>query len=245
MIGLVDMFMNWQENMDTESTLSSTPIHTGTLSDADEAMIRLTAMPRYVCIVNDYYKEGDLKSYILHYQGMIPETLIISFTMQLCSLLNYLHGQQPPVLHRDMKPENVLMSDNGTRVVVTDFGLAKNTEQTYMTTQAGSLPFVAPECWQRRYSTKIDIWAVGCIIYALGTKRASPTATKVMFSEATKHGFADEIREDLKDYSPRVAELVLLLLTLDPHERPSAGGVMEFLVSNFQIQRTANRVINN
>eukprot|EP00760_Papus_ankaliazontas_P025672 PhM_4_TR2841/c0_g1_i2/m.36965 len=234
MIRLVDMFMNWKELMDVGDEDSTTSRE---LSSADEALLRYDAMPRYVCLIMEYLPEGTLRKFLLDLEEPLPEHQVASFTMQLCELLKYLHGQKPPVLHRDIKPDNILMANNGQRLVVTDFGLAKDTaEQTYLTTQAGSLPFVAPECWQRHYSTKVDIWAAGCIVYALCTRRVTPHNTRVMFSEASRPGFEDELRDEiLAVYSPQMVRLVLWLLQPDPKDRPSAADVIEFLKINFGV----------
>ncbi|KAH8620078.1 Protein tyrosine kinase Protein kinase domain [Trypanosoma vivax] len=61
-------------------------------------------------------------------------------------------------------------SSESIRIVVTDFGLSRVMDKTFCETGVGSLPYVAPECWQRHYSTKVDIWATGCILYAVCAK---------------------------------------------------------------------------
>lgn len=158
--------------------------------------------------------------------------IVVSFTLQICSLLDYIHNCNPPIIHRDLKPENVLLDKDGTRVVVTDFGLARFVAlDAYMSTQAGSLPFVAPEYWQRHYSVKADMWGVGCIVYAMCTLRAGPHNTRVMFSDATKPGFESQIRRELSGYHPTITDVVLALLAMDPHHRPTAREVNVILSS--------------
>jgi serine/threonine protein kinase len=129
-------------------------------------------------------------------------------------------------VHRDMKPENVLMDKDGTRVVVTDFGLAFNKDQQYIMTEAGSLPFVAPECWKKKYSVAVDVWAMGCILYAMCTRRASGSNTRTMFSDSLKEGFYEEIRHEMRMYSEELVDLICAMLERDPNHRPTAQEVM-------------------
>ena len=54
----------------------------------------------------------------------LPEGLVIDIARQLCDVLAYLHGLNPPIIYRDMKPSNVMLNPNG-RVVLVDFGIAR------------------------------------------------------------------------------------------------------------------------
>ena len=242
MIIMADMFMNWFDVVEKPSrygsNLASRPKNIqhntygavgfdpqgGFEAEDDE-------QPRYVCIVMEYYPQGDLKRYIASYpEDIIPESIIIHVARQLCSLLAYLHGRQPSIVHRDLKPENVLMSDNH-RVVVTDFGLAHNTEKTHMSTRAGTLHYSAPECWKRHYTAAVDVWGLGCIIYAMCTRRVNPSDARVMFSDATDPDFAAEVRQELavRGYSDKITSIMLGMLSVDPKKRPTAADAHDLL----------------
>eukprot|EP00759_Apiculatamorpha_spiralis_P029361 PhF_6_TR31525/c0_g1_i1/m.46469/K20877/NEK8; NIMA (never in mitosis gene a)-related kinase 8 len=235
MIQLIDMILNWRENIDNMATptASAASAHSGgPWSEADARSVAQQTTPRYCCIITEYYPEGDLKHFLLRQSQKLSQQFIVSTTLQICSLLDYIHNCTPPIIHRDLKPENVLLDKNATRVVVTDFGLARFVAaDAYMSTQAGSLPFVAPECWQRHYSVMADMWGVGCIMYAMCTLRAGPHNTRVMFSDATKPGFESEIRRELIGYHQTLTEVVLSLLNMDPHKRPKAREVIVILSS--------------
>ena len=160
----------------------------------------------------------------------IPEATIWYITHQVCAALAYMHTRSPPVVHRDLKPENLLISEkhltqNGAptpKIIVTDLGLAKGlSDATYCQTQAGSLPYVAPECWQRHYSVKVDIWALGCIVYSTCTNRVDSTRTRVMFSEVNKPTFKEDLTREVTSfgYTQEMVDFILLLLKPDPHDR--------------------------
>lgn len=77
--------------------------------------------------------------------------------------LEYLHSQTPPVAHRDMKPENILVQPRKPFVIkLVDFGLAKN--DASLKTFCGTNQYAAPEIWEHRcYTTLVDIWSLGVI----------------------------------------------------------------------------------
>jgi len=94
---------------------------------------------------------------------------------QLLSALQYLHGQNPPIGHRDIKPDNILVlyrRSSGIYVKFADFGLAKAAD--YLKTFCGTIKWAAPEIYHKipdpkataddRYSVAVDIWSLGVVI---------------------------------------------------------------------------------
>jgi serine/threonine protein kinase len=148
---------------------------------------------------------------------------------QCCSVLQHIHSLTPPIVHRDMKPENILLRNCATEIVLTDFGLAQQVERSYMTTRVGSLHYVAPECWKRHYTIAVDMWALGCIVYAACTGRVTADTARVMFSDARRKSFEQEIRCDLRQYGPKLVAIVLGLLKTNPNERLSSVQVLQML----------------
>eukprot|EP01062_Namystynia_karyoxenos_P057353 TRINITY_DN483_c0_g1_i2.p1 TRINITY_DN483_c0_g1~~TRINITY_DN483_c0_g1_i2.p1 ORF type:complete len:1016 (+),score=228.18 TRINITY_DN483_c0_g1_i2:88-3135(+) len=187
----------------------------------------------FVGIVMRYHQEGDLKQYILSLpkDEPVPEGVILSYAGQIASLLQMLHARKPPLIHRDLKPENVLLSDSGKTVVVTDFGLARSASSLYCKTHAGTLAFIAPELWDRHYSIEVDLWALGCILYAMVTKFVAKEETRCLWREAAVPGFQAKIAQEVAErgYSARVVELVTALLSPSPRQRPTAARVVAWL----------------
>eukprot|EP00756_Hemistasia_phaeocysticola_P000255 Hpha_TRINITY_DN10179_c0_g1::TRINITY_DN10179_c0_g1_i1::g.131489::m.131489/K20877/NEK8; NIMA (never in mitosis gene a)-related kinase 8 len=203
---------------------------------------------RKYCIVMRLYPEGDLMDYLLHLrtscgnQARVPEQVIQSVVEQVCQLLHSLHnssvlGHEGPIVHRDLKPQNLLVAEKSQdklRVVVTDFGLARLQEQTYLLTQAGSMPFMAPECWRRRYGREVDIWSLGCIAYVMATLRVRSTAEdpsenlRCLFAEANDKGFSEALFDEVvaRGYTDELAQLITDCLQADPHNRPTAGELL-------------------
>eukprot|EP00756_Hemistasia_phaeocysticola_P024704 Hpha_TRINITY_DN15963_c1_g2::TRINITY_DN15963_c1_g2_i1::g.74494::m.74494 len=230
MIQVIETWMSWQmvESLDgSDSAGTPSSLH----KDALYADINKLRSPRYVCIVMSFHREGDLRQFVAGSSGRLREEVLYGFAAQLCSLLHFLHTRSPPVIHRDLKPENILISDDRKRLIVTDFGLARHMNVDYVRTRAGTLAFMAPECWGRRYGTEADMWSVGCILYACATKRVESHSVRVMFSDASRANFQLELSAELMSigYSERFSTFVALLLSPDHHQRPRAIHVLHWL----------------
>eukprot|EP01062_Namystynia_karyoxenos_P042889 TRINITY_DN31416_c0_g1_i1.p1 TRINITY_DN31416_c0_g1~~TRINITY_DN31416_c0_g1_i1.p1 ORF type:complete len:1061 (+),score=55.32 TRINITY_DN31416_c0_g1_i1:125-3307(+) len=197
----------------------------------------------YVCLVMPFYADGDLRQLCRSEWGdkpqwNVPERRLMEIARQIALALRHLHSRQPRIIHRDLKPENVLVCDRGRRLVVADFGLARETHADYLNTRAGTLAYAAPEVFQRHYGCEVDLWSLGCILHAvaigwlLGT-----TDTPMLLMRSQKPGFSAEIRAELQEHgqSQFLAELTAKLLQPKPSERLCADGVL------LEIKKEASR----
>ena len=105
---------------------------------------------------------------------LIPIETTIDLIRQVCRGLAVAHGSKPPVIHRDIKPQNILIGyeNDGLRARLSDFGLAKSVNPlTLLASAAGTLAFKAPETFHDKHSDSRlgDIWAIGVTLYLLLT----------------------------------------------------------------------------
>jgi serine/threonine protein kinase len=112
---------------------------------------------------------------------------VVRMGIETSDALNYAHSQKPEaVVHRDIKPVNIMIEEETGRVVVTDFGIAQLMADTGGETQAasdlsrtvfaGTVPYSAPEQFQpvgaaRRLDARVDIYALGIVLYEIYTGR--------------------------------------------------------------------------
>jgi len=131
--------------------------------------------PKYPYLVMEYCGDGDLNQ-VVKSRRPLPLTRWVSLVRQICDALIVAHEHDDPVLHRDLKPGNVLFHKNVPKVA--DFGLAKvlsgaTSGLTMSRGMMGTVGYSSPE--QLKDASKVDhrtdLWAVGVILYELLTFR--------------------------------------------------------------------------
>ena len=131
--------------------------------------------PKYPYLVMEYCGDGDLNQ-LVKSRRPLPLTRWVSLVRQICDALIVAHEQPDPVLHRDLKPGNVLFHNDIPKVA--DFGLAKvlsgaTSGLTMSRGMMGTVGYSSPE--QLKDASKVDhrtdLWAVGVILYELLTFR--------------------------------------------------------------------------
>jgi serine/threonine-protein kinase len=111
-----------------------------------------------------------------HGRSLMTATTAVELIRQVCQGLHCAHAQQPPVVHRDIKPQNIMVGyeNDGLRARLSDFGLAKQANRlTLLATAAGTLAFKPPEALGNHSADSLasDIWALGVTLYRLLTDR--------------------------------------------------------------------------
>ncbi|KEG10945.1 protein kinase [Trypanosoma grayi] len=112
------------------------------------------------------YAQGELFE-ILEDDKKLPEDVVQRIAKQLVQALHYLHSNR--IMHRDMKPQNILIGQNGS-VKLADFGFARSMSYNTMvlTSIKGTPLYMAPELVQEQpYNHCADLWSLGCILYEL------------------------------------------------------------------------------
>ncbi|XP_061659825.1 serine/threonine-protein kinase 36 isoform X2 [Syngnathoides biaculeatus] len=130
-------------------------------------------------VVVTEYAEGQLFQ-IIEDDGSLPESQVREIACQLVSALYYLHSRR--ILHRDMKPQNILFDKNGV-VKLCDFGFARamSVSTMVLTSIKGTPLYMSPELVaEKPYDHTADLWSLGCILYELHTG-APPFYTNSIF----------------------------------------------------------------
>lgn len=120
-----------------------------------------------------YVPGGTLERYWRSFgANLMPVEQAVEVVKQACRGLAVAHASSPPIVHRDIKPQNILVgySSEGLHVRLSDFGLAKAVNPlTLLVSARGTLGFKPPESLENVDSCAADIWAVGTTLYLLLT----------------------------------------------------------------------------
>jgi tRNA A-37 threonylcarbamoyl transferase component Bud32 len=109
----------------------------------------------------------DLRQYVKQ-RGPCDERTALLWAAQICDILTYLHEQTPPVVHRDLTPDNIVLREDGALKLI-DFGAANELLGTATGTLVGKQAFISPEQLRGKATTSSDIYALGCTLHYLLT----------------------------------------------------------------------------
>lgn len=161
-------------------------------------------------LVMDYI-EGETLEKIVRRRGRIPQEEVVVWARQLCDVLGYLHGQTPPVIFRDLKPSNIMLTA-GNEIKIIDFGIARHFRPGISadTVSYASMGFAPPEQFGAGHADqRSDIFALGAIMHYL-LSGITPAAEPFRFKPF----------DQLAGVSPGLSVLIMEMLELNPHNRP-------------------------
>ncbi|GHO86651.1 serine/threonine-protein kinase [Dictyobacter formicarum] len=135
-------------------------------------------------LVMDFIEGETLEDYLLKKGGKLPWSEIYEISMQLCSVLQYLHTRPTPIIFRDLKPLNVMLTPNH-QVYLIDFGIARlfKPGQAHDTIAFGSPGYAAPEQYGKSQTQpSADIYSLGAMLHQMLTG-IDPASTPFAFSK--------------------------------------------------------------
>ena len=175
-------------------------------------------------LVMDYCSDGASS----RYRGNMSEEQLWQFAHDVAAGLAYMHRQEPPIIHQDIKPGNVLVHGTG-RFVITDFGISCSALSSSMTSKAlkraGAVAYMGPERFLSQPETIMasDIWSLGVSLYELATgylpfEGKGGIALKLGFEmPILPPGFSDEL-----------TALIQACMARETWDRPRAAQIEEY-----------------
>ncbi|DAZ94097.1 TPA: hypothetical protein N0F65_007931 [Lagenidium giganteum] len=122
-----------------------------------------------LCMALDYHSQGTLQRMLRRAGNMMNWTHKLHFALGIAQALHYLHGRAHPVIHRDVKSKNVVVSDKCEAILI-DFSIGRESVQKTMTMGVGTPYWTAPEQLKgSRYDSTSDIYAFGVFLSELDT----------------------------------------------------------------------------
>ena len=188
-------------------------------------------------IVTEYVNGGDLRQKLLT-SGALKAPTDLNWFIQICSAIQYLHSRD--LIHRDVKPDNILISSNGV-LKLGDLGLAKklshkNSRGELVTHSVlrgpEKLPtYMSPEQVRcESHGKQVDIWALGCLLFEMSTAKCAFKSPSAVSSGLIP-----------RDIPASCCDLVLFMLEIDKVQRPNINQVIE-KVNQSRNNRTARRL---
>lgn len=190
-----------------------------------------------ILIVMDYI-EGRTLAQHLSENKTIPESVIIQWGLELCEVLGYLHSQNPPIIYRDMKPENVMIRTNSDdigdgHICLIDFGISREFVEGKRndTTLLGTRGYASPEQTSKNVQTdaRSDIYSLGATLYHLVT-RHDPCEPPFM-------------EKSILEYNPFLSvgldNIIRKCIAINPDDRYQSCAELHYALSHYNEQDKA------
>ena len=173
----------------------------------------------------EYAGNQTLKSFIKKRGGneLIPPTILNIIIKQICLGLKEIHDAN--IIHRDISPDNIFIDEANLKIKIGDFNIS--TISQYSHSAIGKYKYMAPEMQAEdenemneiRYNKKVDIYALGCVIYELINYRN-------YFDDKMRNKI---IKVNLEFYDEKWQILIDSMLAIEYHERPSIENILSKL----------------
>ncbi len=176
-----------------------------------------------LCVVREYVEGIPLDQYVA--ERKLTQEQALSIGLQLCDILSYLHGQKPPIIHRDIKPQNIIV-DTAGKIKLIDFGISRKYDEAARedTICFGTKHFAAPEQYGfSQTDCRSDIFSFGVLLSWLLTRELN---LKIALSKiGSKH--LREIIKKCTAFAPEkrynsVAEVKSALLRINGAKQKNA-----------------------
>jgi eukaryotic-like serine/threonine-protein kinase len=171
-------------------------------------------------LVLEYVSGKDLEAILKGRTEFIPEDQVIGWAIELCDVLEFLHGHKPePIIFRDMKPSNVMINAQN-RVILVDFGIAKVFTANQKGTMIGTEGYSPPEQYRGEATPLADIYALGATLHHILTMRDPRLEPPFTFNERPIKRFNPNVSTELE-------AVVSTALNYNPQDRFKSASAMK------------------
>ena len=204
----------------------------------------------HIYIILPLCPNGQLYDIIHKPKQKVKNIIIKKYLYQSIEAINSLHKKK--IIHRDIKPENILI-DNNDNALLSDYGISTHCKEgETRNTYCGTDEYLAPEVIRGEpYNEKIDIWAIGILIYECVSPKGKTPFNKIDFMERTKDNKDYLITKDKqlkikydKDFDPLAKNLIEKILKINPKERLSIDNILKHPFFNDVNLEIKNEIFN-
>ncbi|CAH1265794.1 WNK3 [Branchiostoma lanceolatum] len=123
---------------------------------------------KFIVLVTELMTSGTLKTYLKRFKTIKPK-IMKSWCRQILKGLHFLHTRSPPVIHRDLKCDNIFITGTTGSVKIGDLGLATLKNKSFVKSVIGTPEFMAPEMYEEHYDESVDVYAFGMCLLEMAT----------------------------------------------------------------------------
>ncbi|MBI4852385.1 MAG: serine/threonine protein kinase [Acidobacteria bacterium] len=181
-------------------------------------------------LVMDYLTGQDLLEILDITRQPFSEKKVVSWGIQLCDVLNYIHSYNPPIIYRDMKPANIIYDEVLERLYLVDFGTARFIAALNASgvTAVGTLGYAPPELFEGSISPATDIYSLGATLIHLLVGRCPPFHPNFGFNFAF-HPRPCKLNPRI---SKQLDEILVKAVSIKPEDRYSSANEMKMILEN-------------
>ena len=199
------------------------------------------AEPKHLSIITEYCPGGNLHELLYRKKHIYLSWKIRKeFLLQIAIGMNYLHTNNPPILHRDLKSLNILLtndikkSNDITDIKIADLGLSVVNEKKNLSNErVGTCHWMAPEVINcQRYTTKSDVYSFGIIIWEVCTREMpydSINNRETILYRVSVNRERPNIKRMPNDTPEKLKELMEQCLEHEPNKRPSFENIIKII----------------
>ncbi|RZF44253.1 hypothetical protein LSTR_LSTR003893 [Laodelphax striatellus] len=192
--------------------------HTNIVRFYDYWEVTLTKR-KYIVLVTELMTSGTLKTYLRRFKKINPKVLK-SWCRQILKGLSFLHSRSPPIIHRDLKCDNIFITGTTGSVKIGDLGLATLKNRSFAKSVIGTPEFMAPEMYEEHYDESVDVYAFGMCMLEMATSEYpySECTGPAQIYKKVVSGVKPQSFEKVEN--PEVKDIIERCIRLRRDERP-------------------------
>ncbi|XP_065355133.1 serine/threonine-protein kinase Wnk-like [Calliphora vicina] len=183
------------------------------------------ARRKNIVLVTELMLSGTLKSYLKRFKKINPKVLK-SWCRQILKGLHFLHTRQLPIIHRDLKCDNIFITGTTGSVKIGDLGLATLKNRSHAKSVIGTPEFMAPEMYEEHYDESVDVYAFGMCMLEMAVSEYPYSECKgpAQIYKKVISGIKPAALSKVED--PKVREIIGKCIELKKEERPSCKDLL-------------------
>jgi serine/threonine protein kinase len=189
---------------------------------------------KYIVLVTELMTSGTLKTYLKRFKK-INQRVLKSWCRQILKGLHFLHTRTPPVIHRDLKCDNIFITGPTGSVKIGDLGLATLKNKSFAKSVIGTPEFMAPEMYDEHYDERVDAYAFGMCMLEMATSEYpyNECMGPAQIYKKVVSGVPPQSFDKVED--PEIRDIIERCIRLNKEDRPS---IKQLLAAEFFAEDT-------